>query len=88
MLGELTAGQVAEWEAFHALEPWGGVRDDLRAGTVAASVVNAAPFGGPRRPKTPADFFPTLAQGERKRPTRREVADSVWGFFRGLAAGA
>ncbi len=79
----MTAGQVAEWEAFFALEPWGGLRDDLRAGKLCAAVVNAAPFRGGGPARMPADFFPTLAVPARK-ATAREIRDKANAFFGGI----
>jgi hypothetical protein len=89
MLAGMTAGQVAEWEAFFALEPWGGLRDDLRAGKVAAAVVNANPFRGGGAARMPSDFFPTLAEAQppKARPGVRQVQEKANNFFR-LIGGA
>jgi hypothetical protein len=86
MLAGMTAGEMAEWEAFFALEPWGGLRDDLRAATVAATVANSAPFRGPGKGRKPADFFATLAP-PRKRPGRAELAEKLNAFFGGIGGG-
>jgi len=40
LLARLTAAELAEWQAFYRLEPWGDVRADLRAGHIAAMVAN------------------------------------------------
>lgn len=46
---------------YYQLEPWGERRADLRAGTIAAVLVNGNPHRGPNaRPVKPEDFFPTL----------------------------
>lgn len=59
--GPVALDQMAEWEAFYALEPWGGLRDDARAGRVAAAIVNNIPFRGRgARPLKPDDLFATL----------------------------
>jgi hypothetical protein len=62
MLAEMTAAQLAEWEAFAALEPFGPLREDLRAAKVAAAVYNTA-FGRTKETPTvdPADVFESLA---------------------------
>jgi len=62
VLAELTPERLAFWHAFYDLEPWGGARDDLRAGLVA-SLLNNAWF---KSTKTPADWFPNLGES---RPT-------------------
>src|SRR5262249_57721221 len=68
MLSELTASQIAEWEAFSELEPFGSLRDDLRAGMVGAVITNNIPFRGRgARAVRPADLFPSL----RPSPTGR-----------------
>lgn len=86
MLAGMTAGQVAEWEAFFALEPWGGQRDDLRAGKIAAAVCNASPFRAGGATRYPSDFFPTLAE-PKPRATARQVQEKANNFFR-LIGGA
>jgi hypothetical protein len=78
----MTASQMAEWEAYFALEPWGGQQDDHRAGMVCASVTNTA-IGRQGKPRKPSDFFPTLAP-PRVKPTAaelREKADAFFGSF-------
>lgn len=64
-LSEMTASQFAEWEAFEAIEPFGGLRDDLRAAKIVQAICNYA-FG--RTKDTPfvklEDVFRTLATGD------------------------
>lgn len=58
----LTAGELAEWEAYYGLEPWGEQRADLRAGIIAATA--AAPWrkaGSP--PPRPTDYMPRFEAG-------------------------
>ena len=45
------------WLGYAAIEPFGPLRDDLRAGTVASAAVAA--WGGRA---TPSDFFESLKQ--------------------------
>lgn len=56
----MSAEEFGLWCAFHALEPWGEARADLRAGIIAATVANYA--GKSRRANAPAakpaDFLP------------------------------
>lgn len=61
-LSELTAAQLAEWEAFYALEPWGELRADLRAAKLVAAIFNCALGRTKNTPTiTPAVVFETLA---------------------------
>ncbi|HYH63666.1 MAG TPA: hypothetical protein VD866_03115 [Urbifossiella sp.] len=73
---------MAEWEAFFALEPWGGQQDDQRAGMVCATVVNSA-IGRQGKPRKPSDFFPALAPPKVKPGAAelREKADAFFGSF-------
>lgn len=61
MLAEMPAGLLTEWQAYSELEPFGPLRDDQRAGRIAANVANFAPFRG-KDSKTflPSDFFESL----------------------------
>lgn len=40
LLAAMDSRELAEWQAFAQLEPFGEVRDDLRAGVVASTVAN------------------------------------------------
>lgn len=40
LLSSTDARELAEWQAFEAIEPFGEERDDLRAGQVCAVVAN------------------------------------------------
>lgn len=59
MLAEMTSLEFGEWMAFYTLEPFGPLREDLRAGTVAATLVNLKK----RKDASaylPSDFFAEL----------------------------
>lgn len=56
VLQELTADDMAWWQAYARLEPFGPLRDDLRAGTLASLIANQHR----KEPLQPHDFFPTL----------------------------
>lgn len=51
MLRKLSASELAEWEQFHALQPFGLERDDFRAGMIAAPLLNAWRAKGSRSRK-------------------------------------
>jgi hypothetical protein len=40
LLASLDARELAEWQVFASIEPFGEERDDLRAGQVCATVAN------------------------------------------------
>lgn len=61
MLGRMSSAEITEWLAFFQLEPFGGERDDLRAGIVAATVANVN--RDPKKQKRPyeaGDFMPVF----------------------------
>lgn len=61
--------EFTEWMAFYTLEPWGAVRDDLRAGVLASTVANyAGKVRNANDPATPSDFFATLGAQAQKAP--------------------
>ena len=68
---EITVAQFLEWQAYHALDPWGEYRDDLRMGVLASILVGA--FGRGRPPKPEA--FVLVPDPGRKERQRTEVAD-------------
>lgn len=62
MLRNMTHAELVEWAAFERVEPFGPLRDDYRAGTIAAQVVNM--LSSKRNAKRPTwqDFMPTDAK--------------------------
>lgn len=56
LLARIDAAELAEWQAYAALEPFGPLREDLRAGTTAALMATA--WG--RKRYEPMDFFREL----------------------------
>lgn len=67
MLDELDSEQFSRWQAFFQLEPWGGAREDLRAGLLASLHHNAWFKGANKRPD---DWFPNLKSGDPDEPTQ------------------
>lgn len=78
MLAEMTATELAEWDAFLALEPWGAEAADHRAGVIAATIANVNRRKG-SAPFQPSDFFPSRAQAFLQ--ASMSVADKVKAFF-------
>lgn len=76
----LTSRDLSEWMAYSDLEPFGPLREDLRAGVITAMVANAVRDPKKRRePFGPADFFASLEErdpetlrGPRRRQTWEE----------------
>lgn len=68
---------LREWMAYAELEPFGPLRDDLRAGVVASLAV--APWLKKGKTVTPEDIFPTL----KDQPTheRELVGDDMWDYL-------
>lgn len=64
LLRRTSASELSEWMAFYALEPFGELRADARAGIVAATVANTARGAGDRA-FAPADFMPDYDGGDR-----------------------
>ncbi len=63
MLAELTPEQLAEWDEFCRLEPWGYGFERENFGIVAAMIANAAPFRGKGCPVfSPGMFDPHHAE--------------------------
>lgn len=83
MLRETTAGELAEWEAFAGLEPFGSPVEDHRAGVVASTIANCnrAPGG---RAFEPSDFFPSHIPAAPAGDVR-EQAHAVFGAMLGEA---
>lgn len=58
----MSSAEFSEWMTYAALEPFGPLRDDLRAGEIAATIANVNRVSATRpQPWEPADFFPVLA---------------------------
>ena len=58
----MSAEDLALWEEYYQIEPWGTLRDDLRAGMIASMTVS--PWLPKGRICKPSDLFPTLAEDE------------------------
>lgn len=56
LLERIDAHELAEWVAYSQIEPFGPLREDHRAGSIAAAALN--PYTKTRL--VPSDFFPEL----------------------------
>ena len=52
----MDAAELAEWEAYYQVEPWGDQRSDLHAATITCSVANQ--FAGKGAGAKVKDFLP------------------------------
>ncbi len=68
----IDAREFTEWIAYWNVEPWGEERADLRAGIIAATVANCAPFRKSQRPFAPSEFMP-FAKAEAQRQSAKEI---------------
>lgn len=60
LLCSMTSMEMAEWQAYDAVEPIGDIRRDIHAAIVAREVANNNPYR--RKPKQLADFMPFQAR--------------------------
>ena len=59
----ISAAELVEWQAFYNLEPFGDLRDDLRAGIIVSTLYNL--FRGKRATaKNAKHFMPYLKQDQ------------------------
>ena len=57
LLASMSSSELTEWKAFASIDPFDASRADLRAGLVAAAVVNHS-MSPPKSPARPVDFMP------------------------------
>lgn len=59
MLARMDSRELAEWMAYHNVEPFGYERDDLSRGIIASVIANANRDAKRRpRPYRPSEFMP------------------------------
>ena len=67
MLARISSQELSEWIAYADLEPFGPLQEELRAGTITATVANTA--RDPKRKRKgyqPADFFYSLKKAAKE----------------------
>lgn len=76
---EISARQLAEWEAYAQQEPFGYAIEGFRFGQVCATVANFS-FGSKKRNYTADDFTPKIKVPE----TPQALSKRLLAFFKGL----
>lgn len=69
---QIQASELNEWMAFFHMEPFGSVREDYRAGLIAATLVNVN--GGRKGGKAsqPSDFFDLYSKHSSRTQTNQQ----------------
>ena len=75
LLDRCDSRELAEWEAYASIEPFGEERADLRAGIVAAAVANSNPYRG--KAWKPSDFMPKFEAQEPRRQSPQEMQSAM-----------
>lgn len=62
LLARISSRELTEWMLYDHIEGLPDKRHDVRAGTIAATIVNVQPRrkGAKRKALSPLDFFPSL----------------------------
>ncbi len=89
----MSNAELVEWAAMYVVEPFGQVREDLRAGRIAATVANAVPRARGSRLFEAEDFFPELRTGAPARPPMQSKEEQLanlktWAIMNGAAVPA
>lgn len=87
MLSGMTSGEVTEWQAYEAIEPWGEERADLRTGILASLIANIVRQPG-QKAHEPKEFMPQFGPREAEKneePSLLQKALSVFSAFKQTA---
>jgi hypothetical protein len=79
----MEAREFDEWMAYWAVEPWGEVRADYRAGMITAMVANSQGAKTKGRPFEASDFFDLYNAGEPK--IQKQSGEQMLSFMKSLA---
>lgn len=92
MLAELSADELAEWQAYYFLEPWG---DDWHRTALLATILSEVNRDDKKRgePYGPDDFLPKLPElefyefGDGSEEESRQAVDTNWKSWKALLQG-
>jgi hypothetical protein len=75
----MSMDELAEWQAFYVIEPFGPIREDLRAGRMTAMIANTIPRERGSEPFQAEDFFPELEDrgGPKKLQSKEEQIQNL-----------
>lgn len=73
MLGEMTAEDLAEWQAFDTIEPIGRKRDDYLIAQLCAVIANTMGGGKKGKALTVKDFIPPWGGRKQKRQSMEDM---------------
>lgn len=76
----LSSKQLTDWIAYSLLEPFGSRREDARAGTIAATVVNMQK-GKNAQSVSANDFFPEFTPSKEKEDQSKKAILAQQSFF-------
>jgi hypothetical protein len=88
LLGELTAWQISEWEAYDKLDPIGTWREDFRFACLSSMITNLAiSIHGEKGTKmtAPIDFMQDWT-GDRKDEVRQQSPEEMKAIFQQIVA--
>ena len=69
---QIEVSELHEWMAFFAIEPWGAVRADYRAGVVASTLVNVNGGKKGKKPAQASDFFALYQNHNSRQQTNKQ----------------
>lgn len=89
LVEDLTAFQLAEWEAFDKIDPLGSFRDDFRMATMCATNTNLAiqVNSSKKNPKltTALDFMPDWDGSLKERRNKKQSVEEMKALLLGIA---
>lgn len=74
--------QFLQWIIYHSIEPFGPLREDLRAGVIVSNLVNVQRTSSTAKAFTPMDFFPTLKESMEKSKPIEPLKGESWKEFK------
>lgn len=69
---QMEVSELHEWMAFFAIEPWGAVRADYRAGVLASTLVNVNGGKKGKQPAQASDFFALYQNHNSRQQTNKQ----------------
>lgn len=86
LMRELTSYQLAEWQAYYSLEPWGYKFWTWLGGLMASVVANFSP-ASKKHNWMPSDFIPKRDDEQEKKPQEpdsKAVSKGIMSYFKNV----